>query len=90
MLRNPVAGAYELCSAQGEKISELGVWPMVHYPIGFHGNYFAVRVRAVLELDKKGRALSGISDVLIVVISEKNRHGRLPWRRPRPKLPWSD
>src|SRR5208337_5213538 len=70
---NAVAGAYELCSAQGEKITELGVWTMVHQPIGFHGNYFTVLVRAVLELDEKGRALAGIGDVLVVVVSEENR-----------------
>src|SRR5208337_538375 len=70
---NAVAGAYELCSAQGEKITELGVWTMVHQPIGFHGNYFTVLVRAVLELNEKGRALAGIGDVLVVVVSEENR-----------------
>src|SRR5208283_498412 len=79
---NAVAGAYELCSAQGEKITELGVWTMVHQPVGFHGNYFAVLVRAVLELDEKGRALAGIGDVLIIVVSEENRtagrHGGHP------------
>src|SRR5208283_922253 len=70
---NAVAGAYELCSAQGEKITKLGVWTMVHQPIGFHGNYFTVLVRAVLELDKKRRTLAGVGDVLMIVVPEENR-----------------
>src|SRR5208337_2354958 len=50
-----------------------GVGTMVHQPVGFHRNYFTALVRAVLELGEKGRALAGIGDVLVVVVSEENR-----------------
>ncbi len=79
---NAVACADELCSAQGEEIAELGVGTMVDHPIGFHGDYLTVLVRAVLELDEEGRALAGIGDVLVVVVFEENRtagrHGGHP------------
>src|SRR5271157_2201851 len=53
---------------------------MIHNPVALHSNDLSVLIRTILELDKERRALAGISDVLIVIVSQRywfaSRQGR--------------
>ncbi len=68
-----VAGAHVLRTAERQQIAELGVRAVVHGPVAFHGQEFAVLVRAELQLHPERRALAGVGDVLLVVVPEEHR-----------------
>ncbi len=78
-VRDVVTGAHKLCLAYGEEVAEFGIRAVIHPPGIFQRGKLAVFIRPPFGFDFGRRTLSGVGDVLVLVVDQGNRpavHGQ--------------
>ncbi len=65
---NTISSPNKLRATDSKKVTEFRVWPMIHNPVAVHGNYLAVFICSVFEMDKERRSFPSVGNMLIVII----------------------